>query len=124
MKNDAGPVSAFPGRLEENNVAVSSTMQQLCQQNPLVSYSNRDASCRVMELHNALANKATGIPVPLQASLPISVPNNGTFSGSLPRRALDGQSIKCPTNTVTLNPQEELMIEGGKINISSFYSQE
>ncbi|KAL2510066.1 Transcription factor BIM2 [Forsythia ovata] len=123
MKNGAGPVSMLPGRLDENNVAVPSTMQ-LCQQNPMESDSSRDASCRAIELQNSLANKATGMPLPLQASVPISVPNDGAFSHTLPRRASDAQSTECPATTNTLNPQEELTIEGGTINISSVYSQE
>ncbi|CAA3001059.1 transcription factor BIM2 isoform X1 [Olea europaea subsp. europaea] len=123
MKNGFGPVSAIPGRLDENNIAVLSTMQS-CQQNPLVSDSNRDASYGAIELQNALGNKPTGMPGPLQTSMHISVPSDGTFSHMLPRRASDAQSTECPTTTDTLNPQEELTIEGGTINISSVYSQE
>ncbi|CAI9761822.1 unnamed protein product [Fraxinus pennsylvanica] len=79
---------------------------------------------RAIELQNALGNKATGIPVPLQTSMHISVLNDGAFSHTLPRRASDAQSTECPTTTDTPNPQEDLTVEGGTINISSVYSQE
>ncbi|KAL0446970.1 UNVERIFIED_CONTAM: Transcription factor BIM2 [Sesamum latifolium] len=84
-KDGSDPGSTFPGRFNENNVAAPASMQQLGQQNPIESDPVRDASCRSIDPQTELPNKAMGLSMPLPASLPVSIANEGAFSHSLPR---------------------------------------
>ncbi|KAI3452935.1 hypothetical protein Pfo_009598 [Paulownia fortunei] len=122
LKNGSGPGSTFPDRFDANSLAVPTAMQPH-QQNPIESDPIRDASCRSIDPQIELPNKAMGMPMPLQASMPVSVTNNGAFSDSLSRPASDAQSTECSTAADGLNHQNELTIEGGTISISSVYSQ-
>ncbi|KAL0463697.1 UNVERIFIED_CONTAM: Transcription factor BIM2 [Sesamum latifolium] len=122
VKNGSGPGSIFPGRFDENSGAVPSTVEP-CQQNPIESGHVRDTSCRPIDPQTELPNKAMGMAVPLQATLPISVANDGAFSHTLHGPPPNAQSTECPSAADPLNPQDELTIEGGTISISSVYSQ-
>ncbi|KAL0408770.1 UNVERIFIED_CONTAM: Transcription factor BIM2 [Sesamum radiatum] len=123
-KDGSDPGSTFPGRFNENNVAAPAAMQQLGQQNPIESDPVRDASCRSIDAQTELPNKAMGLSMPLTASLPVSIANEGAFSHSLPRPPTsDAQLTEYPTTAHALNCQDELSIEGGTISISSVYSE-
>ncbi|KAI3467203.1 hypothetical protein Pfo_023866 [Paulownia fortunei] len=121
MKNGSGPGSGFPGRFDENSVAVPTTMQP-GQQNPIEPDHVRDAPCMPIDPQTELSNKAMGIPVPLQATMPVSIGNDGAFSHTSHGPPSDAQSTECPSAADALNRQEELTIEGGTISISSVYS--
>ncbi|KAL2542824.1 Transcription factor BIM2 [Abeliophyllum distichum] len=120
MKNGSG--LTFPGRFDENDDTVPSTVQA-SHQNPIESEPSRDASSRAMDPQTELANKVMAVPVSLQASMPACNPNDGALSQILQKPASDVQSTEYPTASGTMN-QEELTIEGGTISISNVYSQE
>ncbi|XP_059648709.1 transcription factor BIM2-like isoform X2 [Cornus florida] len=122
IKNGSGLGSTFTGRFDENNMTIGSAMHTDAQ-NPIELNSNRDASCKAMDQQSGMANKAIAMPMPLQASISTSVQGDGILAHPLQRPVSDAQLTECPTTSDALNQQEELMIEGGTINISSVYSQ-
>lgn len=83
----------------------------------------RDASCRSIEPKSELPNKAMGIPMPLQASMPVSSTNYGGISQTLNMTASDAQLPEYSMAADAANDQGELTVEGGTISISSTYSQ-
>ncbi|KAK4479840.1 hypothetical protein RD792_015383, partial [Penstemon davidsonii] len=121
MKNGSGsgsgpgPGSTFPGRFDETNAAVPTTMQPV-QHNPIDHDPMRNASCRSMDSQNELPNKAMAMPMGPQASMPVHIPNDGSFSHTFSGQTSDAQSSECP--------MDEPTIEGGTISISSVYSHE
>lgn len=117
LKNgtDTGPT--YSGRFDENLLTDTSTMQAN-QRNPLESHPGGDVSCKSMDQEKELASRAIATSMPLQARMPVPVQNDSAFSDSLPTPASD----ECPSATNALNNQE-FMIEGGTISISSAYSQ-
>ncbi|KAL6538832.1 hypothetical protein OROMI_025158 [Orobanche minor] len=109
-KNGSGPGLGppLPIRLDENGAAGPTTMQ-LGPQNPIEPD------------HTELPNRTTGMHLPLQATTPVSVANDSVFSHSLHHGLpSDAQLTECAD---VMNLQDELMIEGGTISISSVYSQ-
>ncbi|XP_060215028.1 transcription factor BIM2-like isoform X2 [Lycium barbarum] len=117
LKNgtDTGPT--YSGRFDENLSTVTSSMQAN-QQNPLESYPGGDVSCKSTDQEKELASRAIVTSIPLQASMQVPVQKDSAFSDSLPIPASD----EYPSTTNALNNQE-LVIEGGTISISSTYSQ-
>ncbi|KAK4430119.1 Transcription factor BIM2 [Sesamum alatum] len=122
VKNGSGPGSILPGRFDENSGAVPSTVEP-CQQNPIESDHVRDTTCRPIDPQTEFPNKTMSMAVPLQATMPISVGNDGAFSHTLHEPSPNAQSTECRSAADPLNPQDELTIEGGTISISSVYSQ-
>lgn len=121
MTNGSGLGATFPGKIEENNVSLTPTTftstHKLIESDP-----SRDIACRPIDQQLELANKGLPLPMPLHANMPVSVSGDGLqphFQGPVS----DAQSTECATSSETLNPQEELIIEGGTISISSAYSQ-
>ncbi|KAL6570972.1 hypothetical protein OROGR_000522 [Orobanche gracilis] len=109
-KNGSGPVLGppLPIRLDENGDAAPTTMQ-LGPQNPIEPD------------HNELPNRTMGMHLPLQATTPVSVANDSLFSHSLHHGPpSDAHWTECAD---VMNLQDELMIEGGTISISSVYSE-
>uniref|UniRef100_A0A5B6YZX9 BHLH domain-containing protein n=1 Tax=Davidia involucrata TaxID=16924 RepID=A0A5B6YZX9_DAVIN len=124
IKNGSGPGSTFPGRLDENNITITPTMHTNPQNPvPVESDTSRDASYKAMDQQPELANKAIDMPLPLQASMPAPVQGDDVLAHALQRPVSDAQSTECPIIGDALNQQQELMIEGGTISISSMYSQ-
>ncbi|KAL3631271.1 hypothetical protein CASFOL_024255 [Castilleja foliolosa] len=121
IKNSAVPGPIFPVRFDENGSAVPTTMQ-LGPHNPIEPDHARNAPCRSIDPSAELPNKTLGMPVPMQATTPVSIANDGTFLHALHGPSSDAQSSECP-DTMNLNLQDELAIEGGTISISSVYSQ-
>lgn len=118
LKNGSGSESTYLGRFDENPTTVTSTMLPN-QQNPIESHTSRDVSFKAMDQQNELANKSITTPVPLQACMPTPVPNNGAFSEPQPRPMSD----QCPNTIDALNHDEDEAIDGGRISISSPYTQ-
>lgn len=114
IKNGSGPGSAFPGKLDENNIAVTPTMLAGTQ-SPVES---DHVACKSIDHQSELANE--GMPLPMSAS----VRSDGLVAHPLQRPVSEAQPADCPINSDVLNQQEELTIESGTINISSVYSQE
>ncbi len=123
LKNDACPVSSFPARFDDKNVANTPTMQAHLQ-NPTESDPSGDASCKVMDQQPELINKTVVMPMPVQAGMPVPIQQGDVaFSHPTLRGPLcDAQATECPVSS-DVNQQEDLTIEGGTISISSAYSQ-
>lgn len=120
VKNGSSPGSTYPARFVENCV-VGPTSMQPSHHHPIEPDLIRDASCRSIEPKSELPNKAMGIPMPLQASMPVSSTNYGGISQTL--TASDAQLPEYPMAADAANHQDELTVEGGTISISSTYSQ-
>ncbi|KAK6790563.1 hypothetical protein RDI58_009644 [Solanum bulbocastanum] len=86
---------------------------------PESAYLGRDVSFKAIDLQNELANKSITTPIPLQAGMPMPVPNNSAFSESQLRPVSD----QCPNTIDALNHDEDEEIDGGRISLSSSYSQ-
>ena len=95
------------------------------QQNPFESDSKKDPSSKTVDQQPELANKsmAMAMAIPLQASVPAPIQGDGVLPHPLQRPISDVQSTECPIMSDALNQQEDLMIEGGTISITSAYSQ-
>lgn len=122
MKNGSASGQTFPGRFDENNITVPSTMHP-SQQNPVDSDIGRDVSSKAIDQQTELANQTMTMAMPMQANIPAPVQTDGTFAHVQPRPASDAQSSECPSAPDALNHQDDLAIEGGTISISSMYSQ-
>lgn len=92
-------------------------------QNSVESDPSRDVPCKAMDRHPEVVNKGIPLPMPLQASMSAPMRSDGVLAHSLQGPVSDAQSTQCPSTSDTINQQEELMIEGGTISISSAYSQ-
>ncbi|KAK3039774.1 hypothetical protein RJ639_027087 [Escallonia herrerae] len=123
IKNDSGPASTFPVRFDENNVAITPTMQA-ASQNPVDSDPSMDASFKAIDQQPELGNKTMVMPMPSQASMPPPVQTDSVFTPPLRPPVSDAQSTEVPITSDSFSQQEELTIEGGTISISSVYSQE
>jgi len=122
ITNGSSPGSAFTGRLDENNSSISPTIHSN-QQNSIESDSSGDPSSKMVDLQPELTNKSIAMPMPLQATIPSSIQGDGVLSHSLQRPISDAQSTEYPRMIDGSNHQEDLMVEGGTINIRSAYSQ-
>ncbi|XP_073270156.1 transcription factor BIM2-like isoform X2 [Primulina huaijiensis] len=122
VKNGSSPGSTYPVRFDENCV-VSPTSMQPSHHHPIEPDLIRDASCRSIEPKSEVPSKAMGIPMPLQASMPVLSTNDGGISQTLNMTASDAQLPEYSMAADAANHQDELTVEGGTISISSTYSQ-
>lgn len=122
IKNGTASGTTFPGRFDENNITVPSSMHPN-QQNPIDSDMGRDAFSKATDQQTELANQTMTMATPVQANVPVTVQTDGTFSHVQPRPVSDAQSSECQSASDTLSHPDDLTVEGGTINISSMYSQ-
>lgn len=113
-----GPGSVFPGKFDENNISIAPTMMTSTQ-NPVESEPGRDVPSKALEHQPEVASKGISLPMAQSANL------SGPTRSEHPLRVSvsDSQSTQCVTTSNAQNQQEELMIEGGTISITSSYSQ-
>ncbi|KAI3778815.1 hypothetical protein L2E82_08200 [Cichorium intybus] len=118
IKTDSGQPPSFPVRFDEN-VQIAPTINTTTPQNPTRS---DDLNCNLIDSQPELS-KTTLMPMPMlpgqlpgQASMPAPV-----LDPAFSHPALHG-SGDCPAARDG-SQQEELMVEGGTISISSVYSQ-
>lgn len=121
IKNGSGPGSTFPGKFDENNIAISPTMLTGTQ-NQVESDPSRDITCKTVERQPELANKVP-LPMSLQTTMPTPVRSDGVVAHPLQQPVSDAHSAEFPMPSDTQNQQDKLAIEGGTISISSVYSQ-
>ncbi|KAG6708716.1 hypothetical protein I3842_06G095600 [Carya illinoinensis] len=121
IENSSGMGLTFPGKFDENNVSITPTMLTSTQR-PVESDPSRDIACKPIDLQPELTNKGSTLPMPLQTNVLASVRSDDAQAHPLQGPYSDAQSTECPTTSETLNQQEELIVEGGTINISSVYS--
>ncbi|KAK6281045.1 hypothetical protein POUND7_014870 [Theobroma cacao] len=112
IKNGSGPGSTFAGKFDENNINIPPTMITSAQ-DPVESDHIRDPTSKAMDRQLELANKGMALPIRADNVLvrPLQLPVS------------EAQSTECLINSDTLNQQDDLTIEGGRISISSVYSQ-
>ncbi|KAF5443467.1 hypothetical protein F2P56_036021 [Juglans regia] len=121
IENSSGMGSTFPGKFDENNVSITPTMLTSTQRR-VESDPSRDIACKPIDLQPELVNKGSTVPIPQQANVLASVRSDGVQAHHLQGPYSDAQSTECPMTSETLNQQEELIVEGGTISISSVYS--
>ncbi|KAE8661460.1 Transcription factor BIM2 [Hibiscus syriacus] len=112
MKNDSGPGSTFPRKLDENNINMSPPMIASAM-NPAEAVHIRDATSKAMDQQPELENKG----------MPLFIQGDNVFGHPIQRSMCEAQSTRCLISNDTSNQQDNLTIEGGTINISSVYSQ-
>ncbi|KAJ9163467.1 hypothetical protein P3X46_023132 [Hevea brasiliensis] len=122
IKNGSGPGPTFPGKFDENNIAINPTLL-VGTQSQVESEPSRDVACKAVELQPELANKVMPLPTSLQTTMPTPVQNDGLVGHPLQQPVSDAQLAEFPITNETMNQQKELTIEGGTISISSIYSQ-
>ncbi|XP_011021055.1 PREDICTED: transcription factor BIM2-like isoform X2 [Populus euphratica] len=113
IKNGYVPGETFPGKLDENNIALTPAMLP---STPNLVESDHVA-CKVLEFQPELANKVMPLPTPAP------IRSVGLVAQPCQQPVTDAQSAECPITSEMLN-QQELAIEAGTIKISSVYSQE
>ncbi|KAL6969672.1 hypothetical protein U1Q18_029379 [Sarracenia purpurea var. burkii] len=120
IRNGSSPGANFAGRFDENNITISPTLHPN-QQNPIDSDSSGDPYGKSVDQQPEIASKsiAMSMSMPLQASVPTSMQGDAVVVHPLQRPI---SSAECPIMSDTLSQQEELMIEGGTISITSVYS--
>ncbi|KAL4384245.1 hypothetical protein GQ457_15G004480 [Hibiscus cannabinus] len=112
IKNDSGPGSMFPRKMDENNINISPAMITSAT-NPVEADPIRDATSKAMDQQPELENK--GMPLPIL--------DDNVFGHPLQRPVSEVQSTECLIGNDTSNQQDNLTIEGGTISLSSIYSQ-
>lgn len=107
IKNGSAPGPTFPGKFDENNIAVTPTLL-VGTQSEVEPEPSRDVACKAVER---------------QATIPIHVQSDDLVAHPLQQHVSDAQLAEFPVTNETMDQQEELTIEGGTISISSVYSQ-
>ncbi|XP_058115182.1 transcription factor BIM2-like isoform X3 [Magnolia sinica] len=133
IKNGPSPGLMFAGKFDENIAAVPAMLANM--QNPIESDSlTAGTPYKPMDHNPGLASKAVPTPMVLQQNMyPSSIGSSGLAQP--PQRPMsDAENMasqpqpqvwprQYPSDSDVLNEQEELMIEGGTIRMSSIYSQ-
>ncbi|KAI4373335.1 hypothetical protein MLD38_011469 [Melastoma candidum] len=118
FNNGSGILSVFSGKLEENTAGAGMPPNILANmQNSLEMDTGGDPSSKsfVQQLDFSKQGMSTGLPVGVPSDDVITRPAQGLFP--------DPQDTDCCTPENFSGQQEDLIIEGGTINISSVYSQ-
>ncbi|XWS60393.1 hypothetical protein CRYUN_Cryun07bG0032700 [Craigia yunnanensis] len=132
-----GPAVVFSAKLDEKNITVAPTIPGSAH-NPIESDMSTATTFRAIDLRPGTMNKTMPFPVSLQPNFFTSAQSTGPADQLPPRLPSDAensasqpQSVLCHTGSCTTNgalpnkklKEQELTIEGGKISISSVYSQ-
>ena len=132
----SSPAVVFSAKLDEKNITVAPTIPG-SGQNPIKSDMSTATTFRAIDLPPGMMNKTMPFPVSLQPNFFTSAQSTGPAAQLPPRLPSDAensaskpQSILCHTGSCTNGAlpseklkEQELTIEGGKISISSVYSQ-
>ncbi|XP_062111302.1 transcription factor BIM2 [Humulus lupulus] len=116
-----GPGAAFSGKFDESNMSISPTMLT-SPQNLVDSDPSRDVACKTLDRQPEAANKGVPLPIPTLASMSART-SDGMLTQPLQIPVSESQSTQCPTTSDGPNQQEEFMVEGGTISVTSAYSQ-
>ncbi|XP_020537517.1 transcription factor BIM2 isoform X2 [Jatropha curcas] len=122
VKNGSGPGLTFPGKFDENNIAISPSMLTSTQ-NLVEPDTSRDIASKGMERQPELANKVMPLPMSLQTTMPTPVQSDGVVANPLQQSVSGVHLADFPVSGDAPNQQEKVPIEGGTISISSVYSQ-
>lgn len=133
----SAPAVVFPTKLDDGNISITPTINESAE-NPIKPNKSRATTFRAMDLSPGMMNKTMPFPVSLQPNFFNSSQNTVPTTQIPPRLPSDAennasqpQPVLCPIGSCTANgavpseklKEQELTIEGGKINISSLYSQ-
>ncbi|XP_041013220.1 transcription factor BIM2-like [Juglans microcarpa x Juglans regia] len=120
INNGSSLGSTFPGKFDENNVSMTPTMLTSTQK-ARESDPSRDINCKPIDRLPEFANEGSPLPMALQANMPPSVRGDGVLALPLQGPVSDAHTTEFSMTCETLN-QQDLIIEGGTISISSVYS--
>ncbi|CAH1431229.1 unnamed protein product [Lactuca virosa] len=125
IKADSGQPPSFPVRFDEN-VQIAPPINTTSQNQNPARTDPSDMNCNIIDSQPELSNKTTLMPLPmLPGQLPGHLPGQAApvVDGGFSHPALHGSS-DCPGPAARDgSQQDELMVEGGTISISSVYSQ-
>lgn len=133
----SAPSVVFPTKLNDGNINITPTIRESAE-NPIEPNKSSATTFRAMDLTPGMMNKTMPFPVSLQPNFFNTAQNTVPATQIPPRLPSDAennasqpQPVPCHTGSCTANgalpseklKEQELTIEGGKINISSLYSQ-
>ncbi|XVF54494.1 hypothetical protein PTKIN_Ptkin05aG0184700 [Pterospermum kingtungense] len=137
MNGVSAPALVFSAKFDEKNITVAPTIPGSAQ-NPMESNMSTATTFRETDLRPGVTNKTMPFPVSLQPNFFTAAQTTG-MAAQIPPRLLSNmensasqpQSVLCHAGSCTSNgalpseklKEQELVIEGGRISISSVYSQ-
>ncbi|GMH01819.1 hypothetical protein Nepgr_003658 [Nepenthes gracilis] len=114
------PGETFSGKLDEKSISINPSLAANSQ-TPLEPGSTQD-TYRAMDQPSELVEKTSALPMPFQVDMPTPIQSDDVLAHPPKRPTSDAQSTDYSVSND--NQQEEHMIEGGTISISSAYSHE
>ncbi|KAM2487536.1 hypothetical protein ACFX1W_039450 [Malus domestica] len=141
MNGVSGPALPFAAKFDEKPTSVSPTIPASCAQNPVESDTSTETTFKAVDHHPGITSKSMPFPLSMQPNLFAPVRSSAAAAAAVPpipprlpsdaentsqHRSMLSQTRSCATDgTATRDKlkEQELTIEGGRINISSAYSQ-
>ncbi|KAM1036206.1 hypothetical protein ACFX13_039987 [Malus domestica] len=140
MNGVSGPALPFAAKFDEKPTSVSPTIPASCAQNPVESDTSTETTFKAVDHHPGITSKSMPFPLSMQPNLFAPVRSSAAAAAVPPipprlpsdaentsqHRSMLCQTRSCATDgTATRDKlkEQELTIEGGRINISSAYSQ-
>lgn len=138
INNGSATALVFAAKFNEKNVSISPAIPG-SDQKPVESYMSSASTFKTMDPQPGITNKAMPFPMSIQPNCYKPVRNGGAAPSLRPRLASDAenttsqpQTLECHTGSCTGDmpisnnkklKEQELTVEGGRINISTAYSQ-
>ncbi|XP_024956313.2 transcription factor BIM1 isoform X2 [Citrus sinensis] len=138
INNGSATALVFAAKFNEKNVSISPAIPGSGQK-PVESDMTSASTFKTMDPQPGITNKAMPFPMSLQPNCYKPVRNGGAAASLRPRLASDAenttsqpQTLECHTRSCTGDmpisnnkklKEQELPVEGGRINISTAYSQ-
>ncbi|KAM1322957.1 hypothetical protein PS2_015436 [Malus domestica] len=140
MNGGSAPALAFAATFDEKPTSVSPAIPGSCAQNPVESDTSTETTVKAVDHHPGITSKPMPFPLSMQPNFFTPVRTSGAAAAVPqipPRLPSDAentsrhQPMLCQTISRTTDgaatrdklKEQELTIEGGRINISSAYSQ-
>lgn len=138
MNGGSGPALVFAAKFDEKTTSVSPSIPGSSAQNPVESDTSTETTFKAMDHHPGITSKPMPFPLSMQPNFFTPVRSDGAAVPQLPPRlpsdaenTSQHQSMLCQTVSRATDgaaardklKEQELTIEGGRINISSAYSQ-
>ncbi|VVA21357.1 PREDICTED: mRNAion factor [Prunus dulcis] len=138
MNGGSGPALVFAAKFDEKTTSVSPSIPGSSAQNPVESDTSTETTFKAMDHHPGITSKPMPFPLSMQPNFFTPVRSGGAAVPQLPPRlpsdaentsqhqSMLCQTVSCATDGAAARDklkEQELTIEGGRINISSAYSQ-